>query len=51
MFLVGDFILSESQKHNGDEETLLNFEQNMQDAIDIMHKLQTGIDVNVRFTG
>lgn len=29
----------------------LNFEQNMQDAMAVMHKLQTGLDVNVRFTG
>ena len=29
----------------------LNFEQNMQDAMAVMYKLQTGIDVNVRFTG
>lgn len=32
-------------------QSRLNFEQNMQDAMAVMHKLQTGLDVNVRFTG
>ena len=36
---------------NVDEAIILNYQQNMQDAISIMYKLQTGIDVNVRFTG
>ena len=47
---LGDCILAETPKQEGNEELLLNYEQNMQDAIDIMHKLQTGIDVNVKFT-
>ena len=29
----------------------LNFEQNMQDAMAVMPRLQTGLDVNVKFTG
>ena len=29
----------------------LNYEQNMHDAIAVFHKLQTGLDVNVQFTG
>lgn len=29
----------------------LDYEQNVQDAIAILPKLQTGLDVNVRFTG
>ena len=29
----------------------LDYEQNVQDAIAILPQLQTGIDVNVRFTG
>lgn len=29
----------------------LNYEQNMSDAMAILHKLQTGLDVNVKFTG
>lgn len=35
------------------EEALsrLNFEQNMGDAMAVIHKLQTGLDVNVKFTG
>lgn len=28
-----------------------NFEQNMQDALSILPKLTTGLDVNVKFTG
>lgn len=28
----------------------LNFEQNMGDAMAVMYKLQTGLDVNVKFT-
>ena len=28
-----------------------NWEQNVNDAIAVFHKLQTGLDVNVRFTG
>lgn len=48
---IGDCILTEAPKHEGNEEMILNYQQNMQDAIDIMHKLQTGIDVNVKFSG
>lgn len=49
---TGDCILAEVPKQGGEsDEMVLNFEQNMQDAIDIMHKLQTGIDVNVKFSG
>lgn len=33
------------------EGARLNYEQNMHDAIAIMNKLQTGLDVNVKFTG
>ena len=33
------------------EDAQLNYEQNMQDAMDVFHKLQTGLDVNVKFTG
>jgi len=51
MEYIGDCILSEAPKEEGNEELLLNYEQNMQDAIDIMYKLQTGIDVNVKFSG
>ena len=36
---------------NDDEAVILNYQQNMHDAISIMYKLQTGIDVNVKFTG
>ena len=33
------------------ESRRLDYEQNVQDAIAILPQLQTGIDVNVRFTG
>ena len=32
------------------EDAMLNYEQNTSDAMSIFHKLQTGLDVNVRFT-
>lgn len=33
-----------------DEHAILNFEQNIHDAIEIMPKLKTGLDVNVKFS-
>lgn len=33
------------------EQDKLNYEQNLQDAMSIMPRLQTGLDVNVKFTG
>ncbi|KPM11035.1 DUF544 domain containing protein [Sarcoptes scabiei] len=33
------------------EQIKLNYEQNLQDAMSIMPRLQTGLDVNVKFTG
>lgn len=49
MEFLGDCILSNmpSNLSNGAQ---LNYEQNMMDAIAILPKLQTGLDVNVRFT-
>ncbi|ELT98155.1 hypothetical protein CAPTEDRAFT_179036 [Capitella teleta] len=32
------------------EDARLNYEQNMHDAMAVFHKLQTGLDVNVKFT-
>lgn len=34
-----------------DENIMLNLEQNINDAIEILPKLKTGLDVNIRFTG
>lgn len=34
-----------------DESAILNLEQNIHDAIEILPKLRTGLDVNIRFTG
>ncbi|XP_037556551.1 ubiquitin carboxyl-terminal hydrolase MINDY-2 isoform X2 [Dermacentor silvarum] len=47
---LGDCILSSIPK-DIPESAQLNYEQNMHDAIAILPKLQTGLDVNVRFTG
>ncbi|KAL8580100.1 hypothetical protein ACOMHN_051268 [Nucella lapillus] len=41
----------ESKPKNLDEAHRMNYEQNMQDSMNLMYKLQTGLDVNVRFTG
>lgn len=46
---LGDCILESIPKNLKDEEQL-NYEQNMHDAIAILSKLLTGLDVNVRFT-
>lgn len=50
MEYIGDCILEEAPKRLS-EGARLNYEQNMHDAIAIMNKLQTGLDVNVKFTG
>lgn len=34
-----------------DEGALLNLEQNIHDAIEVLPRLETGLDVNIRFTG
>ena len=49
--VLGDCILAEYPQNGENEEAQLNHAQNLQDAIDILHKLQTGIDVNVKFEG
>ncbi|ESO97473.1 hypothetical protein LOTGIDRAFT_214327 [Lottia gigantea] len=50
MTYLGDYII-ESKPKNLTETIQANYEQNMQDGINIMCKLQTGLDVNVKFTG
>ncbi|XP_067832083.1 ubiquitin carboxyl-terminal hydrolase MINDY-1 isoform X1 [Heptranchias perlo] len=50
MTLLGDCVLSTKPKENS-EGLQLNFEQNMSDAMAVLLKLSTGLDVNVRFTG
>ncbi|XP_048187654.1 ubiquitin carboxyl-terminal hydrolase MINDY-2 isoform X2 [Perognathus longimembris pacificus] len=50
MEYLGDYML-ESKPKEISEIQRLNYEQNMSDAMAILHKLQTGLDVNVRFTG
>ncbi|XP_067878863.1 ubiquitin carboxyl-terminal hydrolase MINDY-1 isoform X2 [Heterodontus francisci] len=50
MTLLGDCVLSAKPKENS-EGLQLNFEQNMNDAMAVLPKLSTGLDVNVRFTG
>lgn len=49
---LGDCVLQNVPGEEGVSAlSRLNFEQNMGDAMAVMYKLQTGLDVNVRFTG
>ncbi|KAM4037115.1 ubiquitin carboxyl-terminal hydrolase MINDY-2 [Anomaloglossus baeobatrachus] len=50
MEYLGDYILEAKPKEISEAQRL-NYEQNMSDAMAILHKLQTGLDVNVKFTG
>uniref|UniRef100_W5N840 Ubiquitin carboxyl-terminal hydrolase n=1 Tax=Lepisosteus oculatus TaxID=7918 RepID=W5N840_LEPOC len=50
MEYLGDYILEAKPKEISEAQRL-NYEQNMSDAMAVLHKLQTGLDVNVRFTG
>uniref|UniRef100_A0A2K5V6L1 Ubiquitin carboxyl-terminal hydrolase n=1 Tax=Macaca fascicularis TaxID=9541 RepID=A0A2K5V6L1_MACFA len=50
LFFTGDYMLDAKPKEISEIQRL-NYEQNMSDAMAILHKLQTGLDVNVRFTG
>lgn len=50
MILLGDCVLSTKPKESS-EGLQLNFDQNMNDAMSVLPKLSTGLDVNVRFTG
>ncbi|BFZ15787.1 hypothetical protein BsWGS_18826 [Bradybaena similaris] len=50
MTYLGECIF-ENMPQNLSETTQANYEQNMQDAMSVMYKLQTGLDVNVKFTG
>lgn len=52
MHHLGDSVLQNVPGEDGvSTPSRLNFEQNMGDAMAVMYKLQTGLDVNVRFTG
>ncbi|XP_072139630.1 ubiquitin carboxyl-terminal hydrolase MINDY-1 [Mobula birostris] len=50
MILLGDCVLNTKPKESS-EGLQLNFNQNMNDAMAVLPKLSTGLDVNVRFTG
>lgn len=50
MEYIGDAMLENVPK-NLSGEVRLNYEQNMHDAMAVLPKLQTGLDVNVKFTG
>jgi len=50
MEYIGNTILENIPK-NLSGELKLNYEQNMHDAMAVLPKLQTGLDVNVKFTG
>ncbi|NXM76651.1 MINY1 hydrolase, partial [Serilophus lunatus] len=47
---LGDCILA-TQPREPSEGLQLNFQQNIHDAMTVLPKLSTGLDVNVRFTG
>ncbi|OCT69353.1 ubiquitin carboxyl-terminal hydrolase MINDY-1 [Xenopus laevis] len=47
---LGDCVLSIQPQENS-EALQLNFQQNVNDAMIVLPKLSTGLDVNVRFTG
>lgn len=49
---LGECVLSATPREkSGGEGVELNFQQNMCDAMAVLPKLSTGLDVNVRFTG
>ncbi|TTF56866.1 Ubiquitin carboxyl-terminal hydrolase MINDY-1 [Bagarius yarrelli] len=48
--VVGECVLSIKPRENA-KGMELNFQQNMSDAMAVLPKLSTGLDVNVRFTG
>ena len=50
MEYLGDVVLKEIPE-NMAEGAQRNYEQNVQDTLSILPKLQTGLDVNVKFTG
>ncbi|XP_005393956.2 PREDICTED: protein FAM63B, partial [Chinchilla lanigera] len=50
MEYLGDYMLDAKPKEISEIQRL-NYEQNMSDAMAILHKLQTGLDVNVKFSG
>ena len=50
MFVSGGVVVDSVPNDIADARRL-DYEQNVQDAIAILPKLQTGLDVNVRFTG
>ncbi|XP_043775219.1 ubiquitin carboxyl-terminal hydrolase MINDY-2 isoform X1 [Cervus elaphus] len=50
MEYLGDYMLDTKPKEISEIQRL-NYEQNMSDAMAVLHKLQTGLDVNVKFTG
>ncbi|XP_060072449.1 ubiquitin carboxyl-terminal hydrolase MINDY-1-like [Ylistrum balloti] len=52
MTYIGNCILENAPKTQDTSEAVqLNYQQNMHDAMAVIHKLQTGLDVNVKFTG
>ena len=51
MFEISGGVIVDSVPSDIGDSRRLDYEQNVQDAIAILPQLQTGIDVNVRFTG
>ena len=48
---IGECIMDSMPTKDIKIEAMLNLEQNIHDAIEILPKLKTGLDVNIRFTG
>ena len=51
VLVIVEMFLSYLFVQNLPESVKLNYEQNFQDAMSILPRLTTGLDVNVRFTG
>lgn len=49
MSFLGVLMISRCNSQDKDEEYVCNREQNIADAIDLLPRLATGIDVNVMF--
>ena len=50
-FFIADFILNSLPSEMPSSISRLDYEQNMNDAIALLPKLHTGLDVNVKFCG
>ena len=51
MSVVGNALFDLPRTTNVPSEMRHHLEQNIQDAVAILHKLLTGLDVNIKFSG